>query len=393
MGSRGLVVVAGYLVRDPLGGYAWQAAHYLIGLERLGYDVWFYEDTAWCAEAYDPESRTLGYTYAPGLARTARFLSRLGLGERWAFWDAARDEYAGASRARVESVFRDADLLLNLAGVNRVAAERRQGRLAIYVDLDPGYTQIRAAAGDAPLRALLAEHDFLFTLGENIGTPRSPVPTAGFRWHPTRPPVLTDLWRPPGPPPPGAPYTTVGSWDSAGRDVVYGGERYTWRKRIQWQRFLELPARVPARFELAMDLGRHPHDRERLRRAGWALADPIAVSADPFRYREYIWRSRGEFTAAKDLNVRLRTGWFSDRGACYLAAGRPVVTEDTGFGDVLPLGQGLYAVRGAGDAAEAVAAIEADYAAASRAAREIAASYFRAERVLAMMLDAAGAGG
>src|SRR5262249_40109344 len=183
------IVVAGYLVRNPLGGYAWQAAHYLLGLRALGHDVWFYEDTGHYAPAYDPQTGTFDAVYEYGVRFAGEFLGRLGLGDRWVFVDTTRGAEHGLGAGRAARLLRGADLLVNLAGGNRIPPDRRGGRPAIYVDLDPAFTQIGAAQGDALLRAILEEHDHLFTLGENIGTSRSPVPTAGYTWHATRPPV------------------------------------------------------------------------------------------------------------------------------------------------------------------------------------------------------------
>jgi hypothetical protein len=382
------LVLAGYLVRHPIGGYAWQAAHYLLGLRALGHDVWFYEDTAHWANAFNPHTGAFGAEYDFGVAAARVFLDRLGLGDRWVFVDVERGREHGPGAGRAAALLREADLLVNLAGVNRIPPDRRGGRPAVYIDLDPAYTQIRAAEGDAALAAVLAEHEHLFTVGENIGTERSPLPTAGFRWHATRCPVVPALWAGGGPP--GPVYTTVGTWDAKGRDVVFAGETFQWRKRTEWMRCLELPAESRARFEVAMDVTSVPGDLETLRAHGWGVVDPVAISADPWRYRDYIRGSRGEFTVAKDVNIRLRSGWFSDRAACYLAAGRPAIEQDTAFGDVLPLGPGLHAFRTVEEAAAAVRAIEADYRRASAHASEVAREYFAADRVLGDLLRIVG---
>ncbi len=379
------IVLAGYLVRNPLGGYAWQAAHYLLGLRALGHDPWFYEDTGHYAPAYNPGTNEFGEHYDYGIASAGDFLGRLGLGERWVFVDSQRGIEHGPAAGRASALLREADLLVNLAGVNRIPPERRAGRPAVYVDIDPGVTQIRAEEGDRLLRAILDEHAHLFTLGENVGTGRSLLPTGGYRWHPTRSPVSLEHWSGAGQP--GAAYTTVGKWDAEGRDLVFRGATFRWRKRTEWLRCLDLPARTGATFEVAMDVGT---DAAMLATHGWRLADPLAVSADPWHYRDYLRGSRGEFTVAKDLNVRLRSGWFSDRAACYLAAGRPVVEQDTAFGDVLPLGPGLHAFRTVEEAAEAVRAIEANYAQASAHARAVARDYFAADRVLQSLLTIVG---
>jgi hypothetical protein len=115
---------------------------------------------------------------------------------------------------------------------------------------------------------------------------------------------------------------------------------------------------------------------------GWRQVHSIGISARVDGYREYIQRSRGEFTVARDQYVRPSTGWFSDRTACYLAAGRPVITQETGFSKFLPTGRGLFGFRTMEDVLAAVDAIEADHEGHCRAAREVAAEYFDATKVV-----------
>jgi hypothetical protein len=188
----------------------------------------------------------------------------------------------------------------------------------------------------------------------------------------------------------GESYTTVGTWNSVGREVSYRGETFHWNKRREWLNYLGLPAVTGASFEMAMDVWRIPEDYERLTRDGWKIIDPLTVSRDPHRYCDYLKSSRAEFTVAKEMNVRLRSGWFSERSCCYLAAGRPVITQDTGFGDVLPLGPGLHAFKTVAEAAEAVRMVERDYDSASVHASEVAREYFAADRVLGSMLSVTG---
>jgi hypothetical protein len=381
--SADKIVLAGYLVRCPLGGYAWQVLHYLVGLRALGFDPYFYEDTAYYADCFDPASGNMHVRPDAGVAFAADFFARFGLADHWMFWDAAQDCYHGCSGEQTAAVLRDARVVLTLAAVTHLP--RQPGQQKVFIDIDPGFTQLRVAAGEAGLCDLLAEHDRHFTIGENIGTPPCPIPTARFEWLPTRQPIATELWRP-LPEDPAAAYTTVGRWDEQRRDVRFHGEIYGWRKRVEWMKFLDLPARTGQRFAPAMDVDKTPDDAALLRRHGWELTDPIAVSRDALVYRDFIRGSKGEFTVAKDLNVRLSTGWFSDRAACYLAAGRPVITQDTGFGSVLPVGRGLFAVRNVEDAVAAVATVEADYPAHAQAARGIAAAHFDAHRVLADLI-------
>lgn len=382
------VVVAGYLVRYPLGGYAWQALHFVAGLRALGCEVFFYEDSAYYADAYVPGASAMTTDYEYGAHAAGAFFSAHGFGDAWAFWDAATDRYHGASAERTRAALADADLFVNLAGVNRVPKARRSRAVAAYVDIDPAWTQIRLAAGDRGLTEMIADHDVHFTFGENIGNPGCRIPTGAVRWQPIRQPVVPALWEP-VPEEPTAPFTTVGRWDAVDRDVTFEGEILAWRKRTEWLHFVDLPRATGQRFLVAMDVASRADDLAQLRGAGWEVLDPLEVSRDPERYREFVRHSRGEFTVAKGVNIRLRSGWFSDRGACYLAAGRPVVNQDTGFDEHLPVGEGLFVFRTPADASAAFAAIAADYPRHARAARALACEYFAPERVLAALVGAA----
>ncbi|HVM96186.1 MAG TPA: hypothetical protein VMT89_07340, partial [Candidatus Acidoferrales bacterium] len=351
MSQRDKVIVAGYLVRCPLGGYAWQNLHYLLGLRDAGFDPYFYEDTSFFNDCFDPRTGTMHATPEAGIACVRELLPRYGFEGRWAFWDAHHNRHYGMSAADLLDLLWEARIVINLGGVTRLP--RRQRERKIYIDLDPGYTQLRLAQGDKALRGLLAEQELHFTLGENIGRRECRIPTGGFEWRPTRQPIATELWTP-QPPVAGAAYTTIGRWDEARRDMRFEGETYSWRKRVEWLKFLSLPERVGERFQLAMDVDKVPGDVTLLRQRGWEIVDPLAVSRDAETYRDFIVRSAGEFTVAKDLNIRLASGWFSDRSACYLAAGRPVITQDTGFGRSIPTGRGLFAIRTLNEAVEAI---------------------------------------
>ncbi|MGH7786956.1 MAG: glycosyltransferase [Candidatus Binatia bacterium] len=383
---RDVVVVTGYLLRCPLAGYAWQALHYLQGLRDLGFDPLFYEDTAYYGECLDPVRGSVDEVTPAALAFAGGFFAEHGFGDRWVFHDVQRDRFHGRDRAETEALLHAARLLLSLAAVNRLP--RGIGRRRVFVDIDPAVTQIEAERSGA-LRELLDEYDVHFTIGENIGRTPCAVPSGGREWLPTRQPIALGLWTP-QPPAPAAPYTTIGRWDERRRVQQLGEQVYSWSKRDQWLRFLELPRRSGAAFELAMDVDTAPGDRAALGAEGWAVVDPIAVSTDAARYRDYIRRSRGEFSVAKELNVHLATGWFSDRSACYLAAGRPVIVQDTGFGAVLPTGAGLFAFNTPDDAVDAVRAVETDWDLHSAAARRIAEQHFAAAWVLSDLLARSG---
>jgi hypothetical protein len=382
------IVIAGYLVRFPLGGYAWQALHFLLGFRSLGCEVFFYEDTGYYAEAYVPgEPAMVTAGYAHGIDYTDAFFGAHGCGDAWAFWDAGADRWHGAGRDATHDALARADLVVNLGGVNRLQRAASPRARSVYVDLDPAYTQLRLHAGDRRLRALVGDHDLHFTFGENIGRPGCRIPTGDIAWQPLRQPIVASLWQP-LPPAGDAAYSTIGKWDSAGRDVMLGTEVFSWRKRTEWLRFVDLPRLTGERFRIAMDVASHPDDYRRLSDAGWEIVDPLVVSSDPDAYRDFIRTSKGEFTVAKDVNVRLASGWFSDRGACYLAAGRPVVNQDTGFAPRLPAGSGLLAFRDLESALAAFDELATHYDRHRAAARTLALEQFAPERVLAPMLAA-----
>src|SRR5207249_2567589 len=288
---------------------------------------------------------------------------------RWRAWRGRRSTTCGATAPR---------------------AEHRRGAKLLYIETDPVYEQLRIAAGEESSLAFLTSHDVLFTYGENLGAPDCPVPLERFAWRTTRPPVVLDCWA--ARTDPGAVFfTSIASWENKGKDITFRGETYQWSKHVNFLRFLDLPRHTPQRFCLAMD----PADaavEARVCGAGWELTDPRPISADVDAYRDFIYGSRGEFTVAKDIYVRPRSGWFSDRSVCYLAAGKPVVTQDTGFGKFVPTGQGLLAYSTMEEAVDALARVNRDYAAHGAAARRVAAEHFGAEPVLGRLLADAGLG-
>jgi hypothetical protein len=212
-----------------------------------------------------------------------------------------------------------------------------------------------------------------------------------MKWLATRQPIVTDLWKTNRPPAPAAVFTSVANWSTSGlKDIEWRGEKYLWSKSREFIRFVAAPKRAGETFELATDI-QDDKIREKFMRNGWRFRLPHDLSTDYRLYRHYIRRSKGEFTVAKDQYVRLNTGWFSDRSGCYLAAGRPVIIQQTGFSTYFSGGRhGLIAFESLGEIAEAVKEINADYTRHSLAAREIARQFFEAETVLRSLLERAG---
>jgi hypothetical protein len=384
---RGKIIVFGILFFYPLAGVTYQFLHYLIGLRRLGYDPYYVEDSArWI---YDPRLNDMAPDPTGNIAMVLPALKAHGFGDRWCF----RGAYEGGgchglSESQLLQLYRDADAFLNVTGAQEIRDEHRAVKRRLYVETDPFVAQVKVAKGDQGMIDLLAAHDMHFSFGENLGAPDCDVPIKGFHWRPTRQPVATELWSD-GAPTGGSAYTTITTWHNQGKDIEWRGEQWYWTKDREFEQFLDLPRLRPRQqFELATSVG---EDVQRLLRDhGWNQCGSIEVSRDAEGYQRFIRQSRGEFTVARDQYVRPNTGWFSDRSCCYLAAGRPVITQETGFSKFLPSGKGLFGFRTLGDILHAVDEIEGDYEANCLAARDIAQEYFAAEKVVGSMMERAG---
>jgi hypothetical protein len=322
------------------------------------------------------------------VAAVAHVLEAHGFTGRWAFrGNYPGGECYGLTEPALHQLYRDADAFLNVTAAQELREEHLSIPRRIYVESDPFPAQVKAAQGDAATIAMLAAHDTHFTFGESVGTSDCWLPDAGIRWLPTRQPVVLDLW-PQQQAPTSSAYRTITTWHNKSKELEWQGETYHWTKDREFLKVLELPHRARAHFELAVDVD--DATRQQLHDCRWETTSSTKLSASVQDYRAYIQHSRGEFTVARDQYVRPSTGWFSDRSACYLAAGRPVVTQDTGFGRHLPTGKGLFAYQTIDDAAAAIEEIESDYDAHCRGARDVAAEYFDAETILGSLLDRAG---
>ncbi|HEX6508828.1 MAG TPA: hypothetical protein VF221_14465 [Chloroflexota bacterium] len=379
------VVLMGSMGSQPFAGMAWQVLHYLEGLRRLGYHVHYVEDTGgW---PYDAEQNTLtddcGYT----VRYIAQLMEWCDLPDRWAYQ--LGSETFGLSDQQLAGVFDDADALINLTGSTVLREEHLRVPVRIYLETDPVMPQIEVAQGRQFTIDLLGAHTHHFTYGENLGGRDCQVPLDCFAYLPTRQPVVLDWWTAEDGPARDGRFTTIASWRQDGKDIEWNGETYYWSKHLEFLKILDLPRRTERALELALACG-DPDATQLLHAHGWRTVDASIVSKDITSYRDYILGSSGEFTVAKDQNIRLRSGWFSDRSACYLAAGKPVITQDTAFGNSLPTGNGLFSFREMGDILDAFETIESDPRGHEHAAREIAAEYFAAEKVVADLMAGAG---
>jgi len=388
--KRKRIVVMGFMGSMPIAGVIWQHIHYIVGLKRLGHEVFYIEDSA--RLPYNPETFEITdeFDYAATVLRMLacdfHFKNRWGYCARYL----PRNPTAGLPLKRIRQLYREADAILNVCGTQEFNDDLLVSDRILYIESDPGVEQIKIDKGVRSTMDYLGRHRALFTFGENVGTNSFPVPKHGFKWLPTRQPVVTDLWKTKRSPSGAAVFTSVANWSTSGlKDISWRGQKYLWSKSREFLRFISAPRKASELFELATNI-KDARTRTNFERNGWRLRCPLQLSVDYWLYRDYIQRSRGEFTVAKDQYVRLNTGWFSDRSACYLAAGRPVIIQETGFTKTYGGKAGLLSFRSVGEIVDAVKAINADYAKHSRAASAVAREFFEAEKVVKSILDRAG---
>lgn len=384
------IIVSGLVGLQPVGGMAWHYLQYLIGLSRLGHDVYYHEDTwSW---PYNPVEKT----YTSDGRYSARYIEKFferfapALSGRWHYVNLHSESF-GMDRSAFDEVARTADLFLNVSGACILPDTISPDCVKVFLDTDPGYNQIvlseRFPWSENVDRwcASVADHDQHFTFAENIHGPDCLIPRLGFDWKTTRMPIVLDLWEPISRQrASSAPWTTVMTWNAFKGRLLYEGVEYK-SKGAEFERFMDLPGESGVPLEVAVGGVDVPVDR--LASAGWQVVDGPRSTLTPEQYQRFIARSRGEFSVAKHVYVALRTGWFSERTACYLAAGRPVVVQDTGFSRVLPSGEGLLPFARREEATRALREVEADYARHSEAALSVARECFSAEKVLRKLID------
>ena len=375
------IIVLGYIVRGPIGGLAWHHLQYVIGLVSLGHNVYFFEDSDDYPSCYDPGRNLTGTNPDYGLEFAGEAFGRTGLGDKWVYHDAHTGRWLGPVAEKWPALCESADLLLNISGVNPLRPWFLDIPERALIDTDPVFTQLRHLS-DRSARQRAAKHTAFFSFGENIVSGSCSIPSDGFPWLPTRQPIVMEAWPVTAGPDDGV-FTTVMLWDSY-KPVQYKGTLYG-MKSESFTPFMDLPAHTEAWLELCVGSPSAP--RNLLRQKGWLLSDPMKITRDPWSYQRYIQSSKGEFTIAKQGYVVSRCGWFSERSAAYLASGRPVVTQETGFSEWLESGLGILAFNNLEEAADCLADVSSHYKHHSRAARDVAEKYFDSRIVLQKLLD------
>jgi hypothetical protein len=373
------VLVAGMIARVPgQGGATWAVLQYLLGLRRLGCDVRFVEDVG--AGAVPG-----GLASSPQVRYCAGVMSAFDLDGRWTV--VSGNDEVGTPLRTLDAWARDADVFIDLSGVGARIPAAMRIPVRVYVDLDPAFTQAWHVQGaDVGLDG----HTHHVTVGTGLAAGTADgVPDCDVRWRAISPPVVLERWPASADIATDQPFSTVGNWRSYGTATL--GETVLGQRAHSFRELLDLPRRTACRFRVALSI--HPGDdadRCRLDRGGWEVVDPASVAATPDTYAAFVRGSLAEIGVAKHGYVATRSGWLSDRTACYLASGRPVVAQDTGVAGAVPTGDGLLTFTDLDSAAAAVESVHRDYDRHARRAREIAVEHLDSDRVLAALLDHAG---
>lgn len=410
MNSQLRIIVTGLIGQHPkLGGVTWDYLQYLLGLAQLGHDVYYFEDSGqWPYNLEGPPGSDdcIAWDPSENVCHLRDTFSRIGLQGHWAYHFPIDQEWFGLSDRKRKEIMASADLLINVSGTLEFPERYSTVKRRVYVDSDPGFTQAQLARRYRKFSRRVHSHDVYFTFAEN---PDKDLPVTGIEWKPTRQPIVTADWLSESVSP-GNAYTTIMNWTSY-RPIIYR-ERSYGQKDVEFVKYLNLPQlahgvrlevavrpqtinlssirrRITPELRFIFEEDEVIDCRSLLERTGWHVTDAATACNTMEAYRNYIRQSRGEWSVAKQGYINGQTGWFSCRSACYLAAGRPVVLQDTGFSAVLPVGDGLVAFQTPSEARDALIEVESRYQHHSEAARELAEEYFGADKVLSTFIEQA----
>jgi hypothetical protein len=379
------ITLAGSLAQRPRrGGHTWVFLQYLLGFKALGKEVTFVDrlEPEMCT---DEAGRQCPLEESVNLRYMEEVMRRFELDGRWSLLYDGGSRHLGLSREELLDRVGRSAFILNVNGFLADEEVLARAPLRVFLDIDPGFGQMWNELG---LSNIFEGHDAYVTIGENLGAADCAVPDCGLEWITTPQPVVLDRW--PAAPASGDSFTSIGSWRGPFAPIEYQGKTYGLRVH-ETRKFAALPRLVDEPFEMALDIdAADATDVALLRENGWQLVDPVRVAGDPWIYQDYIRRSLAEFMVAKSMYVEARSGWFSDRSICYLATGRPVLAQDTGFERSYPTGDGLLSFRTLEDASAGAADITARYPEHVRAARAVAERYFDSRKVLSRLLESLG---
>ncbi len=378
------IIVNAIMVRYPMGGLNQWILTWLVGMKRLGHDVYLVEDSEWENSCYDASRKIMTSDCSYGVSVINSLLKRYDLENNWCYID-EQDTYHGLSKKQLDEVFKSADVFVDFEW-GHFFDRASEVPTRVFLDGEPGWFHVKL------MRLLesgekIRDYDYFFTDGLNIGTTASTAPTAGVAWHHVITPVLLEDGVTQEVNQEGI-FTTVMSWQSH-KPVTYQGKTYG-QKDVEFERFIELPGLLDEPIEVAVSGRKGKVPRERLSRHGWRVRDAEALTVSVDSYRNYVAASKGQFAVAKNAFVQTQCGWFGDTPGYFLSYGKPVVLQHTGFSKHLPCGRGLFAVNNASEAAEAIASINADYRQHVKWARELAEEHLSTDKVIGRFLKELG---
>lgn len=376
------ILVLGYIIRGPMGGMTWHYLQYFLGLHQLGHDVYFLEDSGDTEYAcYDPERNITDSNPSYGLKYASLVFKQLGLDQRWAYYDQHTQMWLGPIQNSVKEIIGRADMLLNISASNPIRPWFAKVPVRVLIDTDPVFTQIRNLS-NASRFELCKQHNAFFTFGENFGKPKCTIPDDGFPWLPTRQPICTSVWKVSSCKP-RSNWTTLMQWQSYSHKE-YGGIFYG-VKSHSFTPFLALPKFLTSE-KIELGLAISEAQKDEMEKMGWIITNPSQTSKSIGAYQNFIADSKGEWTVAKHGYVISNSGWFSERTLNYMASGKPVVTQSTGFDDFLPVGKGVFAFSTLEEAIEEIKKVNKEYKFHCLQARKVVEEFFDARTVLSKLL-------
>ena len=387
------IVVGGYIGLYPTGGATWDYIQYPLGLKLLGHDVYYIEDTGQYPVYQLEEKAWDDCSYCVSYLQNA--MSETGMSDRWAYRDVATNKVFGLSEQKLKEVVETADVFINVSASTVLREEYLKIPVKILVDTDPMFTQYQyyktqeeGGTKAAESEAFMKAHDLLFTFGLNIDAEDCRIPKFDFKWFTTKKPICIDFWNDVNESNKRFGFTSILNWTERPA-FIYDSESWG-QKNVEFKKFYDLPSVTGQSFDLIINRGNDPESlksMEFLKSLGWNILSPHDLIANKEDYKKFIKASVGEFSVTKETYIKSNSGWFSGRSACYLAAGKPVITQDTKWSRYIPAGEGLFAINDFESASSAVKAITSDYARHSKAATEVANEFFDSSKVLNEMLS------
>jgi hypothetical protein len=389
------IVVGGFIGLYPTGGVTWDYIQYPLGLKLLGHEVYYIEDTGQYS-TYRITERDWDDPH-DSVAYLQTIMEKFGMAGQWAYRDTFSGQCYGMSLQKVMDICATADLFINISAATIFREEYLRIPRKALIDSDPMFTQVQTFEVKTNIderyithKIKVTDYDYHFTFGENIGAPDCLIPSLDIDWIPTRQPICMDHWKVGQNKANGHPFsfTTIMNWSTRSR-LEYNNQQWG-QKDVEFRKFLAMPqlfANAAFKVVLAVSTDfKKELNREMIAGHGWQILHPDQTIANSEEYQNFIMNSDAEFSIAKETYVKSRSGWFSCRSACYLAAGRPVITQETGWSGYITPGEGLFAFHDEQTALEALEEVTSRYHHHAKAARELAYEYFDSKKVLASMI-------